>query len=118
MLVSIEQTVEHSPIGDFINSLAESQLTYYASDLLNDKGCQSMEELSQAIRRATEVCSSMHLPLRENFKVVFRSSQGEVVQDWRLSPMAYMLMVINADSRNNLIARAQVEMVKRALHLS
>ncbi|WP_242918846.1 hypothetical protein [Pontibacter liquoris] len=117
MLISIQPSPYHSRIDDFIDSMADSKLTFYASDLLSQHGCESMAELSQAIKRATQVCSSMHLPLRENFKVVFRSRGGEVLQDWRLSPMAYMLMVINADASNDLIARMQVEMVKRALHL-
>lgn len=118
MIVSIERSGYHSPIDDFVDSLADSKLTFYASDMLSRKGCESMEELRQALKRATEVCTSMHLPLRENFKVVFRSRAGEVVQDWRLSPLAYLLMVINADSHNDLVAHMQVEMVKRALHLA
>ncbi|TPE45953.1 hypothetical protein [Pontibacter mangrovi] len=116
MLVTIEQTRSYTPLENFLDSLADNKLTCYASDLLQQHGCESMEELALAIRRATEVCNSMHLPLRENFKPVYRSRNGEVVQDWRLSPMAYMLMVLNADARNGLVARTQVEMVKRFLN--
>ncbi|WP_299757192.1 hypothetical protein [uncultured Pontibacter sp.] len=117
MLVTIEQSRTYSPLDNFLDSLAEKDLTCYASDLLQQHGCESMNELSQAIKRATEVCNSMHLPLQENFKVVYRSRNGEVVQDWRLSPMAYMLMVLNANAKNDLVARTQVEMVKRFLNL-
>ncbi|MBF9253593.1 hypothetical protein I2I11_09845 [Pontibacter sp. 172403-2] len=116
MIVSLERSGYHSPIDDFVDSLADRNLTFYASDMLSRKGCESMEDLLQALKRATEVCTSMHLPLRENIKVVFRSRGGEVVQDWRLSPMAYLLMVINADYHNDLVAHMQVEMAKRALH--
>ncbi|MCX2741886.1 hypothetical protein [Pontibacter anaerobius] len=115
MLVTIEQTRTYTPLENFLDSLADKELTCYASDLLQQHGCESMVELSQAIKRATEVCTSMHLPLRENFKPVYRSRNGEVVQDWRLSPMAYMLMVLNADARNDLVARTQLEMVRRFL---
>ena len=116
MLVTFEQTRTNSPLDEFLDSLAEQQLTFYASDLLEKRCCDSLEELGQAVRRATEVCHTMHLPLRENFKVVYRSQNGEVVQDWRLSPMAYLLMVINSDSHNDVVARMQVEMVKRVLN--
>ncbi|ARS37745.1 hypothetical protein CA264_06185 [Pontibacter actiniarum] len=115
--MTIEQTQAHAPLDSFLDSLAEKQLTYYATDLLQQRGCNTMDELSNAVRRATEVCNSMHLPLRENFKVVYRSRNGEVMQDWRLSPMAYMLMVLNANSQNDLVARMQVEMVRRVLKL-
>ena len=117
MLVTIEQTRTYSRLDDFIDSLADRQLTCYASDLLEQRGCENMGELGQAVKRATEVCHSMHLPLQENFKVVFRSVNGNVVQDWRLSPMAYLLMVLNADPHNEMVARTQVEMVRRVLHM-
>lgn len=117
MLVTIEQTQRYSRLDDFMDSLAEKQLTCYASDLLQQRGCDSITELEAAVKRATEICHSMKLPLQENFKAVFRSQNGKVVQDWRLSPMAYMLMVLNADSHHELVARMQVELVRRALNL-
>ncbi|WP_230407019.1 hypothetical protein [Pontibacter cellulosilyticus] len=116
MLMTIETTSTNSPLEQFIDSLADQNLTYYASDLLHLTGCESMDELGTALRRATEVCTCMHIPLRENFKVVFRPQNGELVQDWRLSPMAYMLMVLNSNSQNDLVAHLQVEMVKRVLN--
>ncbi|MCC9135342.1 hypothetical protein ACFSKU_11580 [Pontibacter silvestris] len=115
MLLTIETTKTYRQLDEFVNSLADRNLTFYASDLLNQKGCRTMDELSQALKRATQVCNNMHLPLRENFKVVYRSQEGEVVQDWRLSPMAYLLMVLNSDSSNDFVAHIQVEMVKRIL---
>lgn len=114
MVVSIVHTGHYNVIDPFADSLADSKLTLYASDLLSQNGCQSMAELRQAIKRATQVCTTMGLPLRENFKTVFRACRGEVIQDWRLSPLAYMLMVINADAANDIIAQAQLEVVKRA----
>ena len=116
MLITIEHTNLNSSLENFLDSLADKNLTYYASDLLQLTGCKSMDELGGALKRATEVCTCMHIPLRENFKVVFRPQNGELVQDWRLSPMAYMLMVLNSDAQNDLVAHLQVEMVKRMLH--
>ena len=116
MLMTIEDAKINSSLEDFLDSLADKNLNYYASDLMHLTGCESMDELGTALKRATEVCTCMHIPLRENFKVVFRPQNGELVQDWRLSPMAYMLMVLNADAHNNLVAHLQVELVKRILN--
>jgi hypothetical protein len=116
MLMTLEHTTVNSPIEDFLDSIADQNLTCYASDLMPLTGCKNMDELSFALKRATEVCNCMHMPIRENFKVVYRSKAGEVVQDWRLSPMAYLLLVINSDSQNNLVAQLQVEMIKRVLN--
>ncbi|SIQ93318.1 MULTISPECIES: hypothetical protein [Pontibacter] len=116
MLMTIDHISIHNPIEDFVDSLADRNLTCYASDLLEQQGCQSLQELSDAVKRATEVCNCMHVPLQENFKVVYRSRNGEVVQDWRLSRMAYLLTALNADSRNAFVAQLQLEMVKQMLH--
>ena len=116
MLATYEQLQYNSLINSFLDSLAERNLKFYASDFLEKHGCQSREELGHAVKRATEVCSCLHLPLQENIKAVYRAQNGEVIQDWRLSPIAYMLLAINADSRNELVAQLQVELIKRALH--
>ncbi|SIT80650.1 hypothetical protein [Pontibacter indicus] len=115
MLMTIDHINIHGPIDSFVDSLTDSNLTCYASDLLEQQGCQSLKELSEAVKRATEVCNCMHVPLQENFKVVFRSVNGEVVQDWRLSRMAYLLTALNADSRNAFVAQLQLEMVSHML---
>lgn len=118
MLMTLEQTILNSPLEKFLDSLADQNLTYYASDLLELTGCASMHELSLALKKATEVCNCMHLPLRENFKVVYRSREGEVLQDWRLSPMAYLLLIINSDVNSEVVAQMQVELVKKVLQNS
>lgn len=115
MLMTIDHLTIHSPIDSFVDSLADSNLTCYASDLLEQQGSQNLQELSEAVKRATEVCNCMHVPLQENFKVVYRSINGEVVQDWRLSRMAYLLTALNADSRNAFVAQLQLEMVSQML---
>lgn len=116
MLATIDQIHNNSFIDDFLSNLQERNLTFYATDLLECEGCRNMDELGDAVRRATEVCTCMHLPLQENFKVVFRSNNGEVIQDWRLSPMAYMLLAINSDSSNQVVAKLQVELIKKVLN--
>lgn len=116
MLMTIDHINLHNQHDSFGDSLAESNLTCYASDLLEQKGCSNLKELSEAVRRATEVCNCLHVPLQENFKVVYRSRNGEVVPDWRLSRMAYLLTALNADSRNVFVSQLQMEMVKRMLN--
>ncbi|WP_239020972.1 hypothetical protein [Pontibacter arcticus] len=116
MLMTLEYTRSQNTIDQFVDSVAEKNLTYYASDLLTADACKSMAELGKAIRKATRVCKKLDLPLKENFKLVFRAQGSEVVQDWKLSPMAYMLLILNTDSKNEVVAQLQVEMVKRLLH--
>lgn len=116
MLITLEQTRTYRQMDDFVDSFANSNLKHYASDLIKEHNCESLEELGIAVKRATEVCTCMHVPLQENFKVVFRSQGGEVIQDWRLSPLAYLLTLINSSAKSDAVARLQVEMAMRMLH--
>jgi hypothetical protein len=115
MLIKIEHNKPNSPLEGFLDSIAERNLTYYASDLLALTGCKSVQELSQALKKATEVCNCMDVPLQENFKVVYRSKEGEVLQDWRLSPMAYLLLIINSDVHSEIVAKMQYEIISKVL---
>ncbi|GAB3815137.1 hypothetical protein [Pontibacter rugosus] len=71
MLVPIDSLRNQPHLDKFIDSLADRHLRYYATDLLEQHGCESLEEVRLAVKRATEVCTSMHLPLRENIKRLF-----------------------------------------------
>ncbi|MDX5346559.1 MAG: hypothetical protein LPK19_04880 [Hymenobacteraceae bacterium] len=118
MQAYLEFVQRNRSLDDFLDSITESNLTFYASDLIQARGCSNLEELAAAINKATQVCSCMNVPVRDNFKPVFRSGQGNLLQDWKLSPLAYYLTIINSDSSNKFVARMQVEMARRMLNLN
>lgn len=79
----------------------------YASEL-TERLEISEEELDAATERAFKACTSLGISTRQNFKSVFRTCDDHLVTDWKLSPLACYLIVINADPANQRVARMQV----------
>jgi len=79
----------------------------YASELMENLDVPE-EELDIAIERAFKACASLNISIKQNFKSVFRTCDDHLVTDWKLSPLACYLIVINADPANQRVARMQV----------
>lgn len=91
---------------------AEQNLVYYASEAADEMGFESYDELQEAIKRSMKLCETTGLPLRNNFRRIFKSSSMGVVFDWKLSVLAYRLVQLNGDTANNQVARLQIDLVK------
>jgi hypothetical protein len=79
----------------------------YASELVERLNV-SEEDLDLAIERAFKACASLNISIKHNFKSVFRTAEDHLVTDWKLTPLACYLIVINADPANEQVARMQV----------
>lgn len=79
----------------------------YASELTEQLNATE-EELDAAIERAFKACASLNIPIKLNFKSVFRPCEDHLVTDWKLTALACYLIVINADPANQRVARMQV----------
>lgn len=79
----------------------------YASEL-TDRLKISEEDFEDAMQRAFNACVSLNIPIKTNFKSVFRSFEDYLVTDWKLSSLACYLIIINADPANAAVARVQL----------
>lgn len=79
----------------------------YASELI-ERLSVSEEELDRAVERAFKACISLDISIKKNFKSVFRNCEDHLVTDWKLSPLACYLIVINADPANQQVAKMQI----------
>jgi hypothetical protein len=79
----------------------------YASELM-ERFKFSEEEMDNAVERAFKACYSLRIPIGENFRSVFRSGENSLSNDWKLSPLACYLVLINADPGNAEIAHLQL----------
>ncbi|MDF2436078.1 MAG: hypothetical protein K0Q95_454 [Bacteroidota bacterium] len=96
----------HPPVL-FTEPEASVKYICYASELI-ERLDVTEEELDAAIERAFKACASLNLSIKHNFKSVFRTCEDHLVTDWKLSPLACYLIVINADPANERVARMQV----------
>jgi DNA-damage-inducible protein D len=77
---------------------------WMATDLARSLGYESTAELYKAINKALGVCMMLNIDVADNFTSVTTGKTPE----YKLSRFACYLTVMNADTRNPLVARAQV----------
>ncbi len=106
----------HSNLLDEIEErIADSTLHHYASELL-EKCLRDEQELESAMQRTMIALCGAHMPCRQHVKKVFVSYGSSIRNDWLVSDLAFRLIIMNADVSNPVVARLQVEMVKKESH--
>ena len=114
MLVHIDVENYNSPhFEEFLHSLQERKLRYYASELQKILELPQLNQLDEALRRAMHVCRSQQLELAEHFKPIYRCEETGVLKDWKLSPLAWCLVMMNADPAYPEVARMQLALIRR-----
>lgn len=101
---------------EIAEQLAEQNLVYYASEAAQLMQFESQDELNDAVKRAMEVCQCSGYSLKNNFKRVFKSTPYGLVYDWKLSVLAYNLVMLNGSSMNRLVASLQVSILKKCAY--
>ncbi|PYR90782.1 MAG: damage-inducible protein D [Acidobacteria bacterium] len=76
---------------------------WYASEFMAMLGYESYAAFEQAINRAIGTCTTLSIPVVENFQQV----DVEGVRDYRLSRFACYLIAMNGDVRKPAVAAAQ-----------
>jgi hypothetical protein len=94
----------------------EQYLTYRATTLYS-LGLGPMEIIEKAVERAMTVCSENGVLVEEHFKTVYISDNNShsLSKDWKLSRLAYTLVLINTCSDNPLVGRMQLELLNAYL---
>ena len=98
---------------DFYYSL---KMTYLASDLL-DKGL-SPKQITKAVVAAVKVANSSGIETRKNFMPVFSSINQQIIEDCKLSKLAYGLVLMNADTNLSVVGKFQVKILQKYLDTS
>ena len=98
-----------------IQPIKQKELPYYASDIMEKLGYDDNCDFDSALRRTFQILRAMHLPLKENFRQVYKySEEGKVSTDWQVSTLASFLLTLNGNPCNPNVAKAQVFL---AMHL-
>lgn len=82
-------------------------VTWYASDLAQMLGYQSLATFNKAINRAITACMTLNIPVAENFQQVKRDVSGQVIEDYKLTRFACYLATMNASVGKPQVAAAQ-----------
>lgn len=102
---------DHLEDLNFYKRMEESAMDrckFYASDLMNALDYDDLEMLGKVICTAERACIALNIPIKHNFKVVYRCDDNGIYRDWKLSYLACYLITINGDPINPSIAKAQL----------
>lgn len=81
---------------------------WMASDLARCLGYDDFQAFSKsAINRAIGTCSTLGIPVEENFVQATTEVGGKSIKDFRLSRFACYLIAMNGDTRKQQVAQAQ-----------
>lgn len=80
---------------------------WYARDFMQMLGYDTYTSFRNAINRAVGTCTTLGIPVEENFLQVQRAIDGETCQDFKLSRFACYLVAMNGDIRKPQVAAAQ-----------
>lgn len=112
--IDIYRPSTSSVFDDFEEALHNQQLHFRASELV-DLGFESYEEVVQSIARAIHVCNNCGVPVNKHFKMIYVADETDhtVRRDWRLSKLAYSLVMLNGAPDNPAVGHAQIEVLRQ-----
>ena len=95
--------------GDsFEDQSKDNGYTYwYASRLMSLLGYESMTSFIKAINKAIVTCTTLNIPIMDNFEQVPSIIDGKAFTDYKLSRFACYLVAMNADNKKPDVAHAQ-----------
>lgn len=104
-------------IDSFLESMEARKLKYYASEIFSELGYTEPHEVEEDIKRVVNICDTMHIPISENVKTVYRYRQNGVFQDFKLSPLVCYLIMLNGNPCNPKVAEAQLSILSKISNL-
>ncbi|MEQ9403592.1 MAG: damage-inducible protein D [Cyclobacteriaceae bacterium] len=113
-IITVTAFNEHPSIEAFKIAVEEMRLIYKASQLCSS-GIINSEELLNAIERAMKVCILGGLSVHNHFRAFYIADENrhEMQKDWRLSKLAYALLILNSDVENPIVGKLQIELLRK-----
>lgn len=96
--------------GEHFESLCLENGTRYwfARDVMSVLAYDSWAAFKNVINKAIGVCTTSGIPVADNFIQVKRKIESREVDDFKMTRLACCLVAMNGDSKNPVIARAQL----------
>lgn len=100
-------------INNFLDFYYYIHLNHLASDLLK-KGL-SPNQISEAVLKAIKIGKSSGLEIQKHFIPVFTDKNKEIINDCKLSKLAYGLVLLNASPDLSSVGKWQIKLLKKYL---
>ncbi len=113
MIIRTNNYRSSDSIAHFMDFYYSLQMTYLASDLL-EQGLTPLQ-ISEAVVKAINVGKASGLQLNQHFKPVFSGIDSQIINDCKLSHLAYGLVLLNADVELSVVGGFQVSVLQQYL---
>lgn len=108
---------ERADVADALSNYMDlyygRQMKYLSSDLLAE-GLQPIQ-IQKAVQKAIAICQTAEMELRQHFMPVYTEINGVLINDCKLSQLAYGLVLLNADIYNPVTAQWQIRLMNEFL---
>ena len=94
----------------------DNRLDYFASEIMKMLEIEDETDITFSLSRALQVCRTLNIPVSRNFKKVYRFNGVNLVTDWKISPLASYLIIINCNPENEQVAKAQLFFAMNQVH--
>ena len=104
---TLDQPLKNSVIK-YQKKYVAVKLPYFVSEIMQSLAIDDNEEIDAILIRAFNTYNILQLPIKLNFKKVFRCDGKMLFSDWKISKLASYLIIINCNPNNVLVAKAQL----------
>lgn len=94
----------------------ETRLRYFAHDVLEMLEVTDQLEAAYSLNRTFQACKTLGIPLDKNFKRVYRFNGKDLIEDYKISPFACYLLIINCNPSHESVAKAQLYFAMNQMH--
>ncbi len=101
--------LEDLKLSELLHDAVNNRCNFYASDLMEVLDIDDFNEFEHIVLTAERACMALDIPVKHNFKIVYRYDESGLFKDWELSQLACYLVSINGDPGNPKIAKAQLQ---------
>lgn len=104
-----------NPLEELIGDLEDrfsDRCEFYGSEMKETLSIND-NDWDEAIMKAEKACSTLNIPLRYNFKVIYKATGQGILKDIKLSKLAAYFVAVNSDPENPLVAQLHLIIAKK-----
>ncbi len=105
-----DATREWESIENFRDFYYRYRMQFLASDLLYQR--ISPKRISEAVLKAVHLGRFSNMDIRAHFKPVFSGIDKEIISDCKLSRLGYGLVLMNAETKLEVVGKWQLEVLE------
>ncbi len=100
----------------FLEILIDSQIRYYASDVYKMLEFSTMDQFITTLEKAVNTLHLAEIPVEHHIRPVYISDKRDLIVDYKISPLAFGLITMYAETESPRIARIKVDWIRKILN--